>query len=416
MTGIMQTIAVVLLAFLLLQAVLLFISSWRRHANRSRQQELSLKCLQTQIDSAKQELAHRQRLHKLSWQGYRKFEVKTKTPEGDSGICSFQLVPHDGKPLPPYQPGQFLTFKLSIPGQKKPVIRCYSLSDCYRESDDHYRVTIKKIPAPADKPKAPPGLASSFFYDHLNEGDILDVKAPAGQFVLDLKRDVPVVLLAGGVGITPLLSMLNAIVASGQNRETWLFYGVRNRAEHIMKEHMDRIRRDFDNVHICSCYSDQAATDTQGHDYHCAGRITVDLLKEKLPSNNYEFYICGPPPMMAALTEGLKGWGVPQTTIKSEAFGAASVQKAAKAVKAKITFTKSKKDIAWDPQAGNLLEFALRNGIPIDSGCRAGSCGTCKVALRDGKIEYVQESEFDCEPGSCLTCLAMPKGDITLDA
>ncbi|MEX2649485.1 MAG: hypothetical protein WD673_10775, partial [Alphaproteobacteria bacterium] len=90
----------------------------------------------------------------LSWNGFRKFEIVRKQHEG-GGICSFYMQPHDKKPLPPFQPGQYLTFQLQIPGQRKPVIRCYSLSDSPNHPD-YYRVSIKKLPPPRDKPEAPP--------------------------------------------------------------------------------------------------------------------------------------------------------------------------------------------------------------------------------------------------------------------
>lgn len=96
------------------------------------------------------------------WNGTRKFTVDRVVPECE-GVCSFYLVPHDKKPLPFFHPGQYLTFELLIPGERNRVIRCYSLSD--RPRPDYYRVTIKRIPAPPDKPGGRPGLVSNFFQD-----------------------------------------------------------------------------------------------------------------------------------------------------------------------------------------------------------------------------------------------------------
>jgi len=135
-------------------------------------------------------------------------------------VCSFYLAPHDGKPLPRFLPGQYLTFQLRPPGQAKPIVRCYSLSD-RPGVPERYRVTIKRVAAPPDKKEIPPGVASNYFHDHLQVGDILDVKAPAGQFVLDLQATTPVVFLAGGVGVTPLLSMINALAEARSSREVW---------------------------------------------------------------------------------------------------------------------------------------------------------------------------------------------------
>lgn len=357
----------------------------------------------------------------LSWNGFRKFQIARKSLECE-GIRSFYLRPHDRKALPPFNPGQYLTFRLNIAGQPKPVVRCYSLSDSPK--GDHYRVTIKKLPPPRDKPDAPPGLSSSFFYDQLHEGDIVDVKAPSGHFYLDMTKQAPAVLIAGGVGITPVLSMLNAIVETGSKRETWFFLGVRNSKEHIMKDHLSAIARENENVHLHVCYSNPGEDDVAGEDYHHGERVSVDLLRNLLPSNNYEFYFCGPPPMMNSLAEGLEAWGVPESDVNYEAFGPATVKKVQKAPEIKpaeaaaieVKFIKSGKSCAWDPEIGNLLEFAEANGVSIDFGCRAGNCGTCITAIKSGEVRYVGEPGEMPEAGSCLTCISVPKGSLALDA
>jgi hypothetical protein len=375
-------------------------------------EKIRLLSAQRQFEQAKTE---------LSWNGYRKFVVARKAPEcGD--VCSFYLAPHDGKPLPPFHPGQYLTFQLNIPGQPKPLIRCYSLSDAPTHPD-RYRVTIKRVPRPPDKPDVPPGLSSNFFHDHIKEGDILDVKAPGGHFFLDLTTAAPVVLIAGGVGLTPILSMLNAIIESGQRREVWFFYGVRNRAEHIQREHLVKLMADHPEIQFHVCYSNPTPEDQAGQDYRHAARVSVDLFKKLLPSNNYHFYICGPPPMMSSLTQGLKEWGVPEASVHFEAFGPASVKKTAPPAPVApagqtfaINFARSGKTVAWDGKAASLLDLAEASGVKIDSGCRAGNCGTCLVAMKSGEITYLHEPGFTCETGSCLTCCAVPKSDLALDA
>jgi ferredoxin-NADP reductase len=338
-------------------------------------------------------------------------------------VCSFYLVPHDGKPLPPFLPGQYLTFQLRIPGIDKPTIRCYSLSDCAHP--DYYRVTIKRTPPPKDRPDLPSGVASTFFHDQVREGEILDVQAPRGGFSLDLSKENPVVLIGGGIGLTPVLSMLNAVVASGSRRETWFFYGVRNRVEHVMKEHLERVARENPNVHIHVCYSAPIANDLEGRDYHHRGHVSVDLMKKLLPSNNYEFYTCGPPAMMNQMTKDLLAWGVPEGHVHYEAFGPATVKKvaraaaeqtAATATPLKVTFSRSGKECTWDSASASLLEFAEAQGVRIDSGCRAGNCGTCITAVRSGQFCYTIEPGAAAGPGTCLTCVSVPKGDLVLDA
>jgi ferredoxin-NADP reductase len=365
--------------------------------------------------------------NEFSWSGFRKFELARKVQEG-GGICSFYLRPHDNKTLPAFDPGQYLTFRLDIAGQPKQVMRCYSLSDSPKP--DYYRVSIKAVPPPRDKPEVPAGLASNFFHDQLKEGDILDVKAPGGHFFLDTTKHTPVVLIGGGIGLTPVLSMANRIVDIGSTRETHLFYGVRNGKEHVMKEHLERLATENENVHLHVCYSSPGDDDVEGRDYHHAERVGADLFKRVLPSNNYEYYFCGPPPMMNSLFEGLREWGVPEKDINYEAFGPATVQKKKEADTATdkapaaasgdaafdIAFEKSGTTAAWDPSVGSLLDLAEENGVDIDFGCRAGSCGTCIVAIKSGEVDYLSEPGEKPEAGSCLACVCVPKGPLALDA
>ena len=359
----------------------------------------------------------------LSWNGYRKFEVERKEMEG-GGICSFYLVPHDRKPLPPFEPGQYLTFNLNIPGQPKAVIRCYSLSDSPNHPD-YYRVTIKALPPPRDKPDAPPGLSSNFFHSNLNVGDIVDVKAPSGKFFLDRSHHTPVVLIGGGVGLTPVLSMLNDVVETGSQREARFFYGVRNGAEHIMKDHLKQIDLEHENVIFHVCYSDAEEGEREGEDYHHGERVTIDLLKRVLPHNNMEFYICGPPPMMHDLVEGLTEWGVPSGQIHFEAFGASTVKSVQPTPEGaaegagdahKVTFARTGKSATWSAAVGSILDFAEDEGVSIDFGCRAGNCGTCITAIKEGEVAYLSEPGDMPEAGSCLTCISVPKGELVLDA
>lgn len=353
------------------------------------------------------------------WNGIRKFSVMKKVPETNDAT-SFYLAPHDKKPLPAFKPGQYLTFELEIPGLAKKTIRCYSLSDAARP--EYYRVTIKRCPAA--KPEHPAGLASNFFHDHIHEGTILDVKAPGGHFYLDTNKNSPVVLISGGVGITPCMSMLNEIIESGSKREIWWFYGVRHGEEHIMKDHVAALAAKHDNINLHVCYSNPRDEDKLGVDYHHKGRVGVDLFKELLPSNNFDYYMCGPGPMMESVVKGLAAWGVPDDRVHYEAFGPASVKKAAPPPPAPvpgakpitITFGKSGKTANWDPAAGSLLAFADSQGAAIPSGCCAGQCGTCLTAIRSGDVTYVQEPGNKPEPGSCLACVCVPKGDLVLEA
>ena len=353
-----------------------------------------------------------------AWGGRRKFRVVRKVQEADE-VCSLYLAPHDGQRPPEFKPGQYLTFQVTPPGHNRPATRCYSLSD--QPGLDHYRITVKKLLRPPNRPEGPPGVISSYLVDTVTEGDILDVKAPAGQFFLDQKTDRPVVLIGGGVGMTPVVCMLNAIAASGSRREVWFFCGVRNSREHLMKAHLETLALTCDNLRLQVCYSDPAPDDQPKRDYHHACRVSIELLQRQLPSSNYGFYICGPAPMMRDLTAGLRQWGVPDGDIHYEAFGPATVRQVAPSegdadIEVPVAFARSGRQVNWSPGAGTLLDLAEASGVAIDSGCRSGNCGACLVAVRSGEVDYLSMPGVPPEKGSCLTCIATPKGRVELDA
>lgn len=391
--------------------------SFERRRSRLEREKLALEIRAAQLRIQSVELA------RSAWNGIRKFTVSRKVLECDD-TYSFYLTPHDGKPVPPFKPGQYLTFQLTVPGVAKPVIRCYSLSDCARPS--HYRVTIKRCPPPAGSAH-PPGVGSSFFCDSVKEGDILDAKAPNGHFFLDLEKPRPVVLISGGVGVTPMVSMANALVEAGDKREIWFFFGARNSRDHMFKDYMAELSAKHPNVRMHVCYSKPLPTDVAGRDYQHESRVSVALFKQLLPSNNYDYFLCGPGPFMETITDDLRAWGVPDSWVHYEAFGPASVKKAAPPEVKKglaqapvenieVTFSRSGSTGNWGGDHASLLDLAESCGVKIDAGCRAGNCGSCLVAIKSGEVEYLGGHGADAEQGSCLACICKPKGKLVIDA
>jgi len=360
----------------------------------------------------------------LAWEGFREFVVQRQVFEDNNhSVCSFYLVPRDGTPLPAFQSGQFLIFKLFIEdpstAKQKSVIRCYTLSDAPRS--DYYRISIKRVNAPSKHPNAPAGLSSNFFHDAIEVGSRLLVKAPSGHFHLQRNESLPIVLIGSGIGITPMLSIINAVLEGETKREIWLYYGVRNGDEHIFKEHLQVLANKYDNFHLHVCYSAPGDNDAEDIDYQHNSRVDISLLRATLKLMRYQFYVCGPKLMMESLVPDLENWGVDSNDIYYESFGPASLIKRDKSLSmanAKaitITFSKSGKSILWDPAADSLLEFAESNDIEIDSGCRAGGCGSCQTVVKIGEFDYSQEPDADVAPGHCLLCISTPKCDLTLD-
>ena len=354
------------------------------------------------------------------WSGWRPFRVAAIVDEA-RGVKSFYLVPVDGQPLSPYAPGQYLTFRLQLPELDREIVRCYSLSD--RPRQDYYRVTIKRVAAPIDRQQVPAGRGSSYFHDHVGVGAVLDVRAPAGTFLIDPLADAPIVLIGAGIGITPLVSMLEAIVGGGKPRETHLICGFRNSGEHPFKELLRRIAAAHPNIRLHVSYSAPQPTDTLHKDYNHRGRLTINRVREALPSNNYHFYVCGPAALMEALVPALWEWGVPDSHVHFEAFGPASVKcatvgrsRAISTTPCDVRFEQTGRTVTWDDSFTSLLEFGEAAGVTMPSGCRAGNCGECLLAMREGSVVPLKQPGIPVPAGHCLTCISVPDSALVLDA
>ena len=362
--------------------------------------------------SFEKRLAKAQRATK-SKEKYRTLVVTRKVPESES-ITSFYLVAEDGEPLDAFLPGQFLPLRLNIPGQYEPVYRTYSLSD--RPGAEHFRLTIKQEPAPPDLPNAYPGVSSNYFHDHVEVGSTLSAKAPRGRFYLDPH------------GETPMISMLNAIVAAGAKRPTWFVHASRSGREHAFGEAVRRLAEEHDDVHVHIRYSQPSAADIVGRDHDDTGRIDADLLKHLLPDNDCDFYLCGPTGFMRSLFDGLLSWGVPEHRIHYEFFGPASaVKERAKVATPKraagaaeccsdlaVTFSTSGVRANWNPSFESILDLAEANGLSPDYSCRSGVCQTCVARIEEGEVEYVIEPLDPPDDGSVLICCSKPTTPVVI--
>ncbi len=356
-----------------------------------------------------------------AWTEARPFRVAAVIDE--SIDCkSFYLVPVDGCPLPRFEPGQYLTFQLPGVQTQQPVVRCYSLSD--RPCEDYFRVTVKIASPPIGKPELPPGRGSTFFNRHVEVGDTLSVQAPQGAFFLDPRDQSPVVLVGGGIGITPIMSMASAITQQRSGRAAYVFAGFRNSREQPFREALHELTTLNENLHLDISYSRPTPADQLERDYHHRGHIDVARLREVLPSSNFHFYVCGPPDMMESLVPALLQWGVPESHVHFEAFGPASVQGLSRTSEVEgldtapcsVDFAVSGKTFSWSGEQASLLEFAESCGLTLESGCRAGNCGQCVIAVRAGTFRHVKQPGLVLGENECLACVAVPQGDLVLEA
>lgn len=341
---------------------------------------------------------------------WRALKVRRIVHESES-IRSFHLSPDDGAGLLPHLAGQYLPIRIKLAGSDKPVIRTYTLS--VAPSDGYYRISVKRE-----------GLVSQYLHDHLHEGDMIEVRAPAGGFTLDAGTNRPAVLMAGGVGITPMLAMLRHIVHEGLRRQSirpaTLFYAVRSKRERAFDDEIaELVAAAKGAVKVIRVLSDIADAE-EGIDYEAAGRLDMPLLRRFLALGDCEFYLCGPPSFAQTVYDGLRNYGVADERIHAEAFGPASLERtgtshavipvrlppATKSVP--IAFTNSLKEARWTPESGTLLELAEARGLEPEYSCREGNCGTCRTRLIKGTVTYVKEPTAKVGEDEILICCAVP--------
>jgi ferredoxin-NADP reductase/predicted pyridoxine 5'-phosphate oxidase superfamily flavin-nucleotide-binding protein len=357
------------------------------------------------------------------WKGLREFKCVRKEKES-SVITSFYFVPVDGGGLPDFFPGQHIPIQITLPGQDEPVRRAYSLSN--RPGEDAIRISVKR--------EVPPAVASSYLHDHVEVESVVEMRAPAGRFVLNEESMRPVVLLSAGVGLTPMVSMLDHLVAGKSERRIWYFHGANSGREHAMRDHVRQIAQKHENVRTHVCYGHPREGDIPGRDFNTEGRLSIQILKSALPWDDYEFYICGPTQFMKMMAEGLMENGVRPDRIRWEAFStdkpdivvpgevapegpvkARDGSAAEVAAGGVVEFRRSGKTVNWDQSCESLLDLAEANGVTVRYGCRTGECFTCAVRIISGDVSYTRELEEAPDDGSALICSAVPRGEVVLD-
>lgn len=311
------------------------------------------------------------------------------------------------------------------------VRRTYTLSS--GPADSTYRISVKRE-----------GRVSRHLHDTLRVGSVLEARAPAGRFTLDAHERRPAVLLAAGVGITPMMAMLRDIVYEGMRtrrmRPTWLFQAARTLGERAFGEELDYLEQVSGGaINVVRALSDPRGAQAN-KDYDHEGRIDIALLRETLPFDDYDFYLCGPAAFMQSLYDGLRDLNIADERIHAEAFGPASMQRrraeqpakaagasaaasagagadsAANAAPARaaadqptpVIFAKSAKEARWTPGSGSLLELAEARGLAPEFSCRAGSCGSCRTRIVEGVVSYANQPEFETAGNEALICCSVP--------
>jgi nitric oxide dioxygenase len=274
------------------------------------------------------------------WNGWRKFKVAKKVRESEE-IISFYLEPTDKdtllkagkKILPPFHPGQYVSIRYYLPELNYFQPRQYSLSDT--PNGQQFRISVKReyaMSSPEGKRK-PPGVVSNVLHENLPEGAEIEISFPYGDFTLDIHADTPVVLISGGVGLTPMVSMLNTVVEmnnlkcsnnpSFSPRKVVFIHAVRNGRVHAMRDFVNEVASKNKNAVSKLVYYEDVdqSKDIKGLDYDHEGRVDLSKIKEQVLLPEAHYYVCGPGAFMNAIKQQLKDLGVSSDHVHSEVFG-----------------------------------------------------------------------------------------------
>ena len=352
-----------------------------------------------------------------AWPGFRPMHV-TRLERETANVVSLYFEQPDGTSLPVALAGQFLVLRLRTTPDGPMLLRNYSMSGTTGAGT--YRVSVKREVN---------GVVSSYLYDHVHAGDILEVSAPRGGFTLR-SGDAPVVLLSAGIGATPVLAMLHSLSSAASRREIWWIYGARDRAEHPFAKESRGLLETLVNSRSHIVYSKPISEDKLGVDYDSVGHVDTPLLDRLGVARDADFYLCGPPSFLRDLTAGLKTWGADSTRIHTEVFGPETPITPGIAPSShppvhppagkpgagpQISFTRSGLTVSWDSRFASLLELAEGCDVPAQWSCRTGVCHTCECALIGGTVQYQPDPLEPPAAGNVLICCSTPSGDVEID-
>jgi ferredoxin-NADP reductase len=345
-------------------------------------------------------------------------------------VKTLRLVSPEGGDVPfVFMPGQFLTFSAEIGDQR--VRRSYTIASSPTQRS-YIEVTVKREEQ---------GLISRHLHDRVAIGSPLEVSAPSGVFTFTGVDADSIVLIAGGVGITPMMSIARYLMDRSFPGDIYFLYGARSTQEFIFREELEYLQKRHANLHIAATMSRAEGTAWMG----ASGPVSKEFIARAVPEvARRRVHLCGPPPMMEAVKAALAELGVAKEQVRTEAFGpargvapgtraplpapalapaptptpAAAAGVVPRIATAEVRFTKSGKTGPLAPDQ-SVLEAAEAIGVPIDYSCRVGICGTCKVLLLEGKVTMEVEEGLPPDEkarGIILACQAKSVGDLVVEA
>lgn len=351
------------------------------------------------------------------WSGQMKvIQIVRETPT----VQTFRLADPGSDRLPfDFLPGQFLQVEVT-PQPEKTARRSYTIASSPTQRA-YVELTVKREEQ---------GAVSRYLHDTLAVGDLLKVTGPFGEFTFTGTDAESIVLIAGGVGITPMMSVLRYLTDIAWPGQIFFLYGARSTEEFVFRDELERLERRFANLHVMAAMQRSAGTVWLGPE----GPITQDILRSAVPDiAKRRVHLCGPPGMMAAMREQLAALGVPEAQLHTEAFGPASLPTDAAEIEVKeapalaaAKRTGSKPTVAPTtvtfsisgisaplPANETVLEAAEEAGVEIPYACRVGECGVCVTKLLSGEVTMDVETGLapeDRQKGYILACQAKSAG------
>jgi len=339
----------------------------------------------------------------------------------ESADCrSFYLVDPYGQALPDFYPGQYAMIRPALAGAFQ-ATRCYSLSS----SPDarYWRVTVKEQEPSGKSDRNYSGGLSSWLHRTINKGDCLFVGGPSGQFYLLPESTNNLVLLAAGVGITPLASMLGWSLQHTPERSVTLLYQAKDIDHWPLGEAIHAWQADFDAMQAHTFFSREAPEEVEWLANQLPGHFHIGKIDRQLAEfateADTDYYMCGPDAWMEQIRVQLTHFGVAAENIHWESFGsnpAPATNQAKDFASHMVHFSLSDTEVQWQDTEQSLWELAKANRLEIPSGCLSGVCGSCRVKVVSGEVEYDRQIGIELTSGECLTCIARPATDLVLEA
>ncbi len=350
--------------------------------------------------------------------GFRALTV-TAVDRESTDVLSLTLRSPDAQPLPSGLPGQYVVVRLQPTARGRPLFRSYSLSG--PPSTEGYRISVKIEPN---------GAAGAYVQEHVRVGDVMDVSRPRGNFILQ-SRERPVVLLSAGIGATPVLAMLHALVAAHATQPVWWLHGATDGQHHPFAAEVRRLMQALPQGRGYVCFSRPRQEDTMTKDFDAAGHLSRAVFDAVGLPSDADVYLCGPARFMEDMKQALATLGVTPDRMHAELFNGSesmtpgvigSAPRAPHLPKNDadtgpvVSFARSGIAAHWNASSyQSILELAEACDVPVRWSCRSGVCHNCESGLISGAVAYGPDPLDSPAEGNLLVCCSQPLRDIVID-